>query len=309
MEGVHSALVMGPQSDAGGQIKMQDGEEIYTDSLARVKIRFFWDWRAEATGSASIWARVIQPWAGNGWGAQFLPRVGTEVAVAFVDGDPDRPIVIGGLYNGSAAPIYAVADKTKSGFRTRSSLKGDSSKFSELSFDDKAGSELIFIHAEKDLTTEVENNETLTVDNCRIVTVKADETITVQGKQTTTITKDHLLEVTQGNHDVKIDTGNQTIKVAMGNQSTEVSMGNYDLKLPLGNVSVKVDLGTIAMEAMQSITLKVGQNSVTIDQMGVTIKAMMVSLDGQIQTQIKGLMTSVGADALLTIKGGITMIN
>ena len=129
MDGVHSALVMGPQSSAGGTIAMQSGEVIYTDDLARVKVRFYRDWRAEATAGDSDWARVIQPWAGNGWGAQFLPRVGTEVAVAFVDGDPDRPIVVGGLYNGVSAPIYAKADATKLGFRTRSSLSGSASQF------------------------------------------------------------------------------------------------------------------------------------------------------------------------------------
>ncbi len=281
MEGIHSALVMGPQTngnDAKGSggtettaIKMQSGEEIYTDDLARVKVRFYWDWRAEATGGASIWARVIQPWAGNGWGTQFIPRVGTEVAVAFVDGDPDRPIVIGGLYNGVSAPIYSKSDATKSGIRTRSSLKGDTSKFNELTFDDKSGSELIFIHAEKDLTTEVEHDETLTVDNCRVVLVKVDETITVKGKQTITITKDHTFEVTEGNYSSTIDKGNaatkismgnstfevsqgnhaetigmgnHSLKVSMGNQSTDVSMGNYDLKLGLGNVTVKASLGT-----------------------------------------------------------------
>src|SRR5262249_16667037 len=118
MEGIHVAIVLGPQ-----------GEEIYTDDLARVKVRFYWDHRDEATDSESVWARVIQPWAGKGWGAQFIPRVGTEVAVAFVDGDPDRPIVVGGLYNGRDTPIYSKDDKTKSGFRTRSSLKGGTSDF------------------------------------------------------------------------------------------------------------------------------------------------------------------------------------
>jgi type VI secretion system secreted protein VgrG len=318
MEGVHSALVMGPQSSANSTIAMQSGEEIYTDKLARVKVRFYWDWRAEATGGASIWARVIQPWAGNGWGAQFIPRVGTEVAVAFVDGDPDRPIVIGGLYNGVSAPIYAVADKTKSGIRTRSSLSGSTSQFNELTFDDKSGSELIFIHAEKDLTTEVEHDESLTVDNCRVVLVKVDETITVKGKQTITVTKDHTFEVTQGDYKATIDqgnstytvsTGNHSMKVSTGNQSTEVSTGNYDLKVSLGNITVKAGVGAISMEATQSITLKVGQNSLTIDQMGVTIKGMMVSIAGTVSTDIKGLMTSLKGDAMVTIKGGITMIN
>jgi type VI secretion system secreted protein VgrG len=336
MDGIHSALVMGPQSDAKTDIKMQNGEEIYTDDLARVKVRFFWDWRAEATGSASIWARVIQPWAGNGWGAQFLPRVGTEVAVAFVDGDPDRPIVIGGLYNGVSAPIYAVADKTKSGFRTRSSLKGDSSKFNELTFDDKSGSELIFIHAEKDLTTEVEHDESLTVDNCRVVLVKADETITVKGKETVSITKDYSFEVLEGNSTVKVTTGNhafevsqgdRTVKVATGNDSfevskgnyamkvgkgnhsTEVSMGNHDLKVSLGNITVKAGAGSISMEALQGIELKVGANSLKIDMMGVTINGMMVKIAGTVMTDVKGLMTKVGGDAMLMLKGAITMIN
>ncbi len=327
MEGVHSALVMGPQSSAGADIKMQSGEEIYTDDLARVKVRFYWDWRAEATGGASVWARVIQPWAGNGWGTQFIPRVGTEVAVAFVDGNPDRPIVIGGLYNGVSAPIYAVADKTKSGIRTRSSLKGDSSKFNELTFDDKADSELIFVHAQKDLTTEVEHDESLTVDNCRVVLVKVDETITVQGKQTITVTKDHTFEVTQGNftstidtgnstftvstgnHDAKISTGNASYTVSTGNHSSKISTGNYDLQVSLGNITVKAGVGSISMEAMQSITLKVGQNTLTIDQTGVTIKGMMTSVQAQTQAELKGLMTSVSGSAMLTLKGGITMIN
>jgi type VI secretion system secreted protein VgrG len=337
MEGVHSAVVMGPQTTgndskgSGGtattDIKMQSGEEIYTDNLARVKVRFYWDWRAEASGGASIWARVVQPWAGNGWGTQFIPRVGTEVAVAFVDGDPDRPIVIGGLYNGVSAPIYSKSDATKSGIRTRSSLKGDTSKFNELTFDDKADSELIFIHAQKDLTTEVEHDESLTVDNCRVVLVKVDETITVKGKQTITVTKDHTFEVTQGNykatidqgnstftvstgnHDAKISTGNASYTVSTGNHSSKISTGNYDLQVSLGNITVKAGVGSISMEALQSITLKVGQNTLTIDQTGVTIKGMMTSVQAQTQAELKGLMTSVGGSAMLTLKGGITMIN
>jgi type VI secretion system secreted protein VgrG len=334
--GIHTGIVLGPQNDVGGTVKMQDGEEILTDDLARVRVRFFWDHRAESTGSASAWARVVQPWAGNGWGAQFLPRVGTEVAVAFVDGDPDQPIVLGGLYNGVSAPIYAVADKTKSGFRTRSSLKGDASKFNELTFDDKSGSELIFIHAEKDLTTEVEHDESLTVDNCRVVLVKADETITVKGKETVSITKDYTFEVTEGNSAVKVTTGNhafevsqgdRTVKVAAGNDSfevskgnyamkvgkgnhsTEVSMGNHDLKVSLGNITVKAGVGSISMEALQGIELKVGANSLKIDMMGVTINGMMVKIAGTVMTDVKGLMTKVGGDAMLMLKGAITMIN
>ncbi|MSP00700.1 MAG: type VI secretion system tip protein VgrG [Acetobacteraceae bacterium] len=335
MEGLHTALVMGPQHDVDGDLKMQDGEEIHTDSLARVRVRFFWDHRAEATGGGSMWARVIQPWAGNGWGAHFLPRVGTEVAVAFVDGDPDRPIVVGGLYNGTSAPIYPMpAEKTKSGFKTRSSLKGDATKFNELTFDDKKDSELILIHAQKNLTTTVEHDQTLKVDNCRMVTVKVDETITVEGKQTIKITKDHYFEVLQGKSDLKVSEGNSTfevtkgnhdaavkmgnhklevsqgnhvMKVGMGNHSTEVSMGNYDLKVAMGNLTIKAAMGEVSIEAMQSIELKVGGSTLKIDQMGITIKgAMEIALEGGMTASLKGgLETNVEGGLTASFKGGL----
>jgi len=282
MDGIHTALVLGPQHGKDAQIKSQDGEEIHTDSLGRVKVRFYWDHRADATGGQAVWARVVQPWAGKGWGAQFIPRVGTEVAVAFVDADPDRPIVIGGLYNGRDSPIFSDAEKTKSGFRTRSVLKGGKSNFSEFSFDDKSGQELVFLHAEKDLTTEVENDQTttvkhdqtLTVDNCRVVTVKKDETIEI--------------------------TNNRSVTIDQGNDSLDVKMGN---------LSIKADAGKIDVQAMQSITLTVGANSVKIDQQGVTINGIMVKVAGQAMAEVGSPMTKVSGDGMLTLKGGIMMLN
>ena len=254
MEGLHTAIVLGPS-----------GEEIYTDDQGRIKIRFFWDWREDATADSSDWARVVQPWAGNQWGGQFIPRVGTEVAVAFMDGDPDRPIVIGGFYNGTDKPIFPVAEKTKLGFRSRSVTKGSTDDFNEFSFDDNKGKEVVFLHAQKDMTTEVENDQKLSVDNDRTVTI----------------------------------TGNEKVTIEKGNQTTNVK---------LGDVSVKVDLGSITMEAMQTITLKVGQSSITIDQTGIKMKGMMISITGDISTEVTGLMTTVKGDAMLTLKGGITMI-
>jgi len=272
-------------------------------------VRFYWDHRDEATDSQSVWARVIQPWAGKGWGAQFIPRVGTEVAVAFVDGDPDRPTVVGGLYNGRDTPIYSKADKTKSGFRTRSSLKGGTSDFNEFTFDDKKGSELIYQQAQKDLKTYVKNDQTLTIDNCRIVTVKQDETVDIQNNQTIKVKQDHSLTVTDGNRAIAVSKGDNSLKVDMGNHDVKIAMGNHTTDVKMGNVSLKADLGQITSEAMQSIELKVGQSSIKVDQMGVTITGMMIKIEGQIQTQVKGLMTQVNADAMLMVKGAITMIN
>jgi type VI secretion system secreted protein VgrG len=309
MEGIHTALVLGPQHGKDADIKSQDGEEIHTDDLGRVKVRFYWDHRGEATGGDAVWARVIQPWAGKGWGAQFIPRVGTEVAVAFVDGDPDRPIVVGGLYNGRDTPIYSKADKTKSGFRSRSSLKGGASEFNELTFDDKKGSEIVYTQAQKDQKTYVKNDQTLTIDNCRIVTVKKDETVDIQNNQSIKVKMDHDLKVTDGNRTIAVSKGNNLFKVDMGNHDVKIAMGNHTTDVQMGNVSLKAGLGQIDNEAMQAIELKVGQSSVKIDQMGVTITGLMIKIEGQVQTQVKGLMTSVNADAMLVLKGAITMVN
>ena len=298
MDGIYTGIVLGPA-----------GEEIYTDEYARVKVQFFWDHRQEATADQSVWARVIQPWAGNGWGAQFIPRVGTEVAVAFVDGDPDRPIVVGSLYNGQQKPIYSVADKTKSGFRTRSSLKGGTSDFNEYTFDDKKGSELIYEQAQKDLTTYVKNNQALTIDNCRIVKVKQDETVEIQNNQSIKIKQDHTMLVTDGNHTVSVSKGNHSLGVDQGSLAVKVAMGNHSTNVQLGNVSLKAEAGAISNQAMQSIELTCGGSSIKLDPTGITISGMMIKIQGQVQTQIQGLMTQVSGDAMLALKGAITMIN
>jgi type VI secretion system secreted protein VgrG len=311
MEGVHSALVLGQQHGVNAAIKSQDGEEIYTDDLARVKVRFYWDYRGEATGPNAVWARVIQPWAGKGWGAQFIPRVGTEVAVAFVDGDPDRPIVIGGLYNGRDTPIYLSADKTKSGLRTRSTLSGTTKQFNELTFDDKASSELIFMHAEKDMFTEIENNQTLTVGNDRAVTVTQNETVDIQNNQTITVTQDRAVTVSQGNNTWTISQGNNSLTVSQGNNSVTVSQGNNSLTVSAGNhsetvtkgnYSINVNAGQMTVQAAQSIQLTCGQSSIQLSPSGITISAAQVSITGQSQGSFDGGMS-------LSLTGGTVAIN
>jgi type VI secretion system secreted protein VgrG len=291
MEGLHTAIVLAPS-----------GEEIHTDKYGRIKVRFFWDHRQEATADNAEWVRVVQPWAGKGWGALFIPRVDTEVAVAFMDGDVDRPVVVGGLYNGQDNPIYSLpGDKTKLGFKSRSSLKGGSADFNEFTFEDKKGSEEILLHAQKDWNSVVENDQTLKVDHDRTVTVKNNETVTIkEGDQTNTVEK--------GNQSNTVKMGDQTVDIKMGNQTNTVGMGNQTNEVKMGNISEKAGLGSITLEAMQSITLKVGQSSVTIDQTGVTVKGMMISVDGQVQTQVKGMMTQISGSAMLQLSGGITMI-
>jgi type VI secretion system secreted protein VgrG len=290
MEGIHTALVLGPQHSKGASVRSQDGEEIHTDSLGRVKIRFYWDHRAEASGGQAVWARVIQPWAGKGWGAQFIPRVGTEVAVSFVDGDPDRPIVIGGLYNGRDTPIFSDSEKTKLGLRTRSTLKGGTSKFSEFSIDDKQGQEVVFLHAEKDLLTEVEVDQTTTVDHDQTTHVKHDQKLTVDNCRIVSVGKDETVEISN-------------------NRSVVIDEGNDALDLRSGNLSIMADAGKIEITALLSITLNVGANSVRIDQEGVTINGIIVKVAGQAMTDVGAPMTKVSGDGMLTLTGGIMMLN
>jgi type VI secretion system secreted protein VgrG len=281
MTGIHSAIVLGG-----------DGEEIHADQYGRVKVRFFWDHRNDATADTACWVRVVQPWAGNTWGWQHLPRVGTEVAVAFLDGDPDRPVVIGGFYNGQMMPVFPIPDEqTKSGFRSRSTTQGSTSTVSELSFDDKKGQEKVFLHAEKDMTVEVEHDQTITVDNDRSLTVKQKETIEVDDSQTITVKN-----------------GRTTTIEAAGDQLT-VKNGGITITASQSDISITASMGSITMEAMNSIELKVGANSVKIDQTGVTVSATQIKLSGQAMVQIEAPMTKVNADGMLMLKGGIMMLN
>ncbi len=275
VNGVQTAVVVG-----------KAGEEIWVDNYGRVKVQFFWDRLGQNDENSSCWVRVSQAWAGKGWGWVSLPRIGQEVIVDFLEGDPDRPIITGRVYNADQTIPYKLPDnQTQTGIRTRSSKGGGTSNYNEILFEDKQGSELLSIHAEKDMDTSVEHDDTQEVDNNR--------TITVKGTHTETITKDTAIEITQGNYSMTIDTGNETRTLKQGNQS---------VTLNTGNISVKCDLGSITVEAMQSITLKVGANSITIDQTGINVKGLMVQISGETTTQVSG-------EALLTLKGGITMIN
>jgi type VI secretion system secreted protein VgrG len=324
MAGIFHAVVLG-----------DSGEEIHVDENYRIQVRFFWDHRQDATADNTIPVRIMQPWSGNGWGWQHIPRVGSEVAIAFIDGDPDHPICVGSLYNGQQkVPFTLPAKKTISGIRTRSTTGGGTSNYSEFSFDDTMGSELVFLHAEKDHSVEVENDQTvhvmhdqkITVDNNRTKTVKVDETVEIDGKQTITVTKDRSLTVSQGNMSTTVSQGNQSTTVSQGNQSLTVSMGNITTEASmgnisttadignitteasLGNISIKADVGQVTIEALQGITLKVGSNSIKIDMTGVAISGLMFKADGQIQSQVSGLMTQISGSAMTQISGAITMI-
>ena len=158
IQGSQTAVVVGPA-----------GEEIYPDKYGRVKVQFYWDREGKRDEKSSCWIRCAQSIAGKGWGAMFIPRIGQEVVVSFLEGDPDRPLITGVVYNADQMPPYTLPDeKTKSSIKTNSSKGGGGSN--EIRFDDDKGSEQIFIHAQKNQDTVVENDETVKIGGNRTET-------------------------------------------------------------------------------------------------------------------------------------------
>jgi type VI secretion system secreted protein VgrG len=187
------------------------GNDIHVDPLGQIKVQFHWDREAQYDDKSSCWIRVMQPWAGAGWGHQFIPRIGQEVVVIFEGGDPDKPMILGTLYNGTHPPPFALpADKTKSGIRTQSSPGGGG--FNELSFDDAAGREQIYVHAQGNLNEVVGRNHTLLV--------RSDEFLRTLGSRLDTIEK-NLAEMIKGDHTTTVE-GNR-LSVVTGNSDERVT--------------------------------------------------------------------------------------
>ncbi|NLI33215.1 MAG: type VI secretion system tip protein VgrG, partial [Deltaproteobacteria bacterium] len=177
VQGPQTAIVVGPS-----------GSEIYTEEYARVKVRFHWDRESKGDENSSCWIRVAQLWAGSRWGGIHIPRIGQEVIVEFLEGDPDRPIITGRVYNNDNKPPYDLPAKaTQSGVKSRSSKNGNPNNYNEIRFEDEKGNEEILIHAERNMKTEVEHDEEHTVDHDRTILVKNDEKHDVMHDRTTTI--------------------------------------------------------------------------------------------------------------------------
>lgn len=292
MQGPQSATVVGPQ-----------GEEIYIDEYGRIKVQFHWDREGERNENSSCFMRVMQPWAGAGWGTSFIPRIGMEVVVNFFEGDPDRPIVTGSVYNGDNRPPYE--SKTQSGIRTRSSKSGSNSNFNELRFEDSKGAEQIFIHAEMNMDTEVENNETLTVDNDRSKTIKHDENSqidndrnkTVGNNQSENIGQDKTIEV-GANHTESIG---KDKSVDVNDNHTETIGKNMSLTVT-DNLNEKVGK-KIDIDAGDQIVLKTGSASITMKSNGdISIKGSNITVQGSGKINVK-------ASSNVTIKGSKVSTN
>ena len=288
VHGAQTAIVVAPDGTTNGQ-------EINTDKYGQVQVRFRWD-----RNSSPVWVRVAQIWAGNGWGAMHLPRVGHEVLVEFLEGDPDRPVVTGRLYNADNMPPYALPDNaTQSGILSRSSAGGSASTANELRFEDKTGSELVLLHAEKDLQVESENDAKVSIGHDRTTDVKHDSTETIGNDRTTEVKHDSKETI---DNDCTITINNDcTVKVG-ANQNTTITK---DLTTTIqGGESRSVtkdrtatisgnDSSTVskkyALTADDQITFTCGQASITLKASGeITISGTKITLSGQQEVDISG---------------------
>jgi type VI secretion system secreted protein VgrG len=249
------------------------GEEIYTDKFGRVKVQFHWDREGKRDQSSSCWIRVATHWAGMNWGAIHLPRIGQEVVVDFLEGDPDRPIIVGSVYNAmQTVPYQLPANSTQSGIKSNSSKGGGG--YNQIRFEDKKGSEEVLIHAQKDMNTTVEHDETLAV--------RHDETISISNNRSTDVGKDDTTTI--GN--------NMTLTV---NKDRAATVSGSDSETVYKDSTVTImssESRTIGSSRTTSITssdtLTAG-GSVTITASGLTITAPTIVLNAAV-VQVTGVV-------------------
>lgn len=263
ISGTQTAIVVG-----------KAGEEIWTDKYGRVKVQFHWDQLGKNDENSSCWIRVDYGWAGKQWGGIFLPRIGQEVIVSYLEGDPDRPLVTGAVYNSEQVVPYTLPDEqTKSTVKTNSSKGGGG--FNEIRFEDKKGSEELFFHAQKDQNIVVENDRTKKVLKNETNTIKQDRSTTIQEGNDSYV-------VSKGNRTFKVDTGNETYSVkgkrdltVTGNE-THTNDANFTQNVT-GNYTLKVN-GNLTIEATGTITIK--SSATTVESTGVTvIKGSLVKIN------------------------------
>ncbi len=248
-------LISGPQTAI---VSGKAGEEIWTDKHGRVKVQFHWDREGKGDEKTSCWLRVAQAWAGKKFGGIFIPRIGHEVIVEFLEGDPDRPIVTGCVYNAREAPSYALPDNmTRSGVKTNSSKGGGG--FNEIRFEDKKGEEQVFFHAEKNQDVRVKNDSFEWVGHDRHLIVKNDQVELVENDRHDHVKRDHKETIdrdrnlhVKGKEAKLVDT---TLSLTVTEDVAEVFKKNHS-ETVTDDLYIKAK--NIVIEAEENLTLKAG---------------------------------------------------
>ncbi len=254
-------VVQGPQTAI---VVGKSGEEIWTDKYGRVKIQFHWDRYGKADETSSCWVRVAQVWAGKGWGGMMIPRIGQEVIVDFLEGDPDQPIITGRVYNEDCLPPYTLpGEATKSALKTCSSKGGGG--FNEIRFEDKKGSEQLFVHAEKNQDVRVKEDAVEWIGKDRHLIVKSNQLEEVGGDKHLTV---------KGDQNEKVS-GTVSLKADMDLQQKVGMKCGLDAGM---EIHLKAGMNVI-IEAGMSITLKAGGGFIVVGPAGVTISGTPVLIN------------------------------
>jgi len=268
VHGVQTAIVVGPED-----------EEIHTDEHGRVKVQFHWDREGKYDDNSSCWVRVNQNWAGQGFGSIIIPRIGFEVIVEFIEGNPDRPLIIGSTYHGTNCPPYPLPnEKTKSTLKTNSSKGGEG--FNEIRLEDKKGEEQIFVHAEKDTDFRVKNDQREWIGNDRHLIVKRDKVQQVDRDEHNVVDRDQATKITR---DMSVKLGGKQIIEVAGTRSVSVTGDVHESfknnhSQEVGNELYLKGMNVV-VEGMKELTVKVGGNFVKIDSSGVTIVGAKVNVN------------------------------
>lgn len=292
VRGLQTGTVVGPA-----------GEEVHVDEHGRVRVQFHWDREGEHNEKSTCWVRVAQIWAGNGWGAMFIPRIGQEVLIDYLEGDPDKPIVVGRLYHGSNRTPYSLpGEKTKSTIKSESSLGNGG--FNEFRFEDRKGHEEIFLHAQKDWNTVILHDLTESVTAHRTSSIGANETISVGVNRSTDVCGNNSTSV-GATHSVTIvppplpepepDFGGPPVPAV---PPTGTTMFNRFFKLTTGLATITVNGADVTIEANGSISIGAGG---TLD-VGAVV-AMAVQSDAHLQLEGK-TVTLLGTGGDVLIQGG-----
>jgi type VI secretion system secreted protein VgrG len=305
------------------QVVGKSGEEIWTDKYGRIKVQFHWDQLGKKDENSSCWVRVDYGWAGKNWGGIFIPRIGQEVIVSFEEGDPDRPLVTGAVYNAEQTVPYTLpAEQTKSTVKTNTSKGGAGSN--EIRFEDKKDSEEVYVHAQKDHNVVVEHDRTKKVLNNETNEIKKDRLTTIQEGNDTYV-------VAKGNRVFQVNTGNETYEVkgtrdltVTGNEThtdkanfTHKVTGNYELKVTgnltidvTGNVTFK-SKGSMTHEAQMAMTNKSAMSMTNEAQLSMTNKAgMSLTNEAQVAITNKGnASNTVESGGITSVKGALVKIN
>jgi type VI secretion system secreted protein VgrG len=298
VQGPQTAVVVGP-----------GGEEIYTDKYGRVKVQFHWDRRGKKDENSSCWIRVSHPWAGKGWGAISNPRIGQEVIVDFLEGDPDQPIITGRVYNAEQMPPYDLpGNKTQTGIKSRSSKGGGGANFNEIRMEDLKGSEQVFIHAEKNQDIEVENDETHWVGHDRKKNIDHDETTHVKHDRTETVDNNETITV-HANRTETVDK-NETITIHM-NRGETVDLnetigigGNRTITVSQNETATVAVQRTHSVGANETISVGAGQEITVGAAQAITVGANQTTNVGANQSNSIGAAQSTTVGAARSINVG-----